>query len=198
MGKGKSVAEINNSKILIADDDHNILAALKLLLSCHGYQVTLASHPEQVVKLYKSENFDCVLLDLNFDLDTTSGEEGLALITKLTQLDENIPIVVMTGWATVELAVNTMQQGASDFIQKPWENERVLSIIETQINLARQFHQSAKLSQENQLLKAQNGFYEPLIAESSSMKNILPSIQFHIDIMAMVPKFIMHSIQISI
>jgi len=159
--------------ILIADDDHNILAALKLLLSSSGYQVTLASHPEQVVKLYKSEQFDCVFLDLNFNLDTTSGEEGLALITQLTQLDDSIPIVVMTGWATVELAVKTMQHGAVDFIQKPWENERLLTVTETQIRLAQQLHQSAKLNQENALLKAQQGFNEPLIAHSSAMKQVL-------------------------
>lgn len=160
-------------RILIADDDHNILAALKLLLSCADYDVTLASHPEQVVKLFSQQSFDCVLLDLNFNLDTTSGEEGLAIIEQLNKMDENVPIVVMTGWATVELAVNAMQKGAADFIQKPWENERVLTIVETQIRLAKQCHQALKLNQENQLLKSDNGYFDTLIAESESMKQVL-------------------------
>jgi len=160
-------------RILIADDDHNILAALKLLLSCADYDVTLASHPEQVVKLFTQQSFDCILLDLNFNLDTTSGEEGLALIEQLNKIDEVVPIVVMTGWATVELAVNAMQKGAADFIQKPWENERVLAIVETQICLAKQYHQTKKLDQENQLLKAESGRFEPLIAESQSMQQVL-------------------------
>ncbi len=167
--KGNSVTK----HILIADDDHNILAALKLLLTSEGYQVTLASHPEQVLKLAKSNDFDCVFLDLNFDLDTTSGEEGLALISALNDIDSAVPIVVMTGWATVELAVNAMQNGASDFIQKPWENDRLLTIAETQILLAEQLHQTEKLSQENHLLKAEQGRFEHLVAESSAMKNVL-------------------------
>ena len=160
-------------RVLIADDDHNILAALKLLLSCADYEVTLASHPEQVVKLFSQQSFDCILLDLNFNLDTTSGEEGLALIEQLNKIDDIVPIIVMTGWATVELAVNAMQKGAVDFIQKPWENERVLSIVETQIRLAKQCHQAMKLNQENKLLKSDNGHFEPLIAESESMKQVL-------------------------
>jgi DNA-binding NtrC family response regulator len=167
------LSQNKSQRILIADDDHNILAALKLLLSCADYEVTLASHPEQVVKLFSQESFDCVLLDLNFNLDTTSGEEGLALIEQLNKIDEIVPIVVMTGWATVELAVNAMQKGAVDFIQKPWENERVLSIVETQIRLAKQCHQAMKLNQENKLLKSDNGYFDTLIAESESMKQVL-------------------------
>jgi DNA-binding NtrC family response regulator len=167
------LSQNKSQRILIADDDHNILAALKLLLSCADYEVTLASHPEQVVKLFSQESFDCVLLDLNFNLDTTSGEEGLALIEQLNKIDEIVPIVVMTGWATVELVVNAMQKGAVDFIQKPWENERVLSIVETQIRLAKQCHQAMKLNQENKLLKSDNGYFDTLIAESESMKQVL-------------------------
>ena len=167
------MSQTKHPRILVADDDHNILAALKLLLSCADYEVTLASQPEQVVRLFKQESFACVLLDLNFNLDTTSGEEGLLLIEQLKQIDDAVPVVVMTGWATVELAVNTMQKGAADFNQKPWENERVLAIVETQIRLAKQFHQTQKLGQENQLLKAESGRFEPLIAESQSMKQVL-------------------------
>jgi len=170
---GSTLSQNKPKHILIADDDHNILAALKLLLSCAEYEVTLASHPEQVVKLFTQESFDCVLLDLNFNLDTTSGEEGLLLIEQLNKIDEIVPIIVMTGWATVELAVSTMQKGAVDFIQKPWENERVLAIVETQIRLAKQCHKAMKLNQENQLLKSENGYFDALIAESEGMKQVL-------------------------
>jgi len=163
--------------ILIADDDLNILAALKMLLNSEGYQVTLASQPEQILRLYQQNNFDCVMLDLNFNLDTTSGEEGLDLIEKLHQLDENIPLIGMTGWATVELAVTAMQKGAVDFVQKPWENERVLSIIDTQIKLARELHQSAKLNRENELLKAEQSHLDTLIAESDSMQQVMAMVR---------------------
>ena len=168
---------VENHHILVADDDLDILAALKMLLSCEGYQVTVASQPEQVVRLYKAQSFDCVMLDLNFNMDTTSGEEGLALIAQLSEVDDSIPIVVMTGWATVELAVNAMQKGACDFIQKPWENERVLSIVATQIKLAKELHQSAKLNRENQLLKAEHSHLDHLIAESESMKNVMAMVK---------------------
>lgn len=159
--------------ILVADDDHNILAALKLLLVCDGYEVTLASHPEQVTKIFEKESIDCVCLDLNFKLDTTSGEEGLALIKALNQIDESVPIVVMTGWATIDIAVSTMQNGAADFIQKPWENERVLKVIDTQIKLAKELHQSAKLNRENEILKQEQHQFNAFIAESASMQSVL-------------------------
>jgi len=167
------LSKINTPRILVADDDHNILAALKLLLSCADYDVILASQPEQVIRLFKEESFACVFLDLNFNLDTTSGEEGLVLIEQLHQIDNSVPIIVMTGWATVELAVNAMQKGAADFIQKPWENERVLAIVETQIRFAQQCHQTKKLDQENQLLKAESGRFDTLVAESEDMKTVL-------------------------
>jgi len=163
--------------ILVADDDHDILSALKMLLMSEGYQITLASHPEQVLKLYQGQSFDGVLLDLNFNLDTTSGEEGLELISKLIQLDDSIPIVVMTGWATIELAVTAMQKGAADFVQKPWENERLLSILDTQLKLARERRQSARLNRENQILKAEQGYLNNLIVESASMRQVMQMVE---------------------
>lgn len=164
---------MNNKKhILVADDDHDILAALKLLLTCEGYEVTITSHAEQAITLFKKHYFDCVLLDLNFQRDTTSGQEGLALIGALKALEPTIPLIVMTGWASIDIAVSAMQKGASDFIEKPWENERVISIIETQLKLAKQLHQSKKLNQENKLLKADSGLLVPLIAHSAAMKKV--------------------------
>ncbi|KGJ88035.1 sigma-54-dependent transcriptional regulator [Thalassotalea sp. ND16A] len=165
------------AKILVADDDQNILAALKMLFSCEGYEVTLASQPAQVLKLFQQQSFDCVLLDLNFTLDTTSGEEGIALIAKLAQVDENIPIIVMTGWATIDLAVSAMQNGAADLIQKPWDNEQLLRTSETHIKLAQQQQKSARLNRENQILKALHSNLNPIIAESTSMQAVLTMVE---------------------
>ncbi|NMP30688.1 sigma-54-dependent Fis family transcriptional regulator [Thalassotalea sp. M1531] len=159
--------------ILIADDDHDILLALKFLLTSENYRVTLASTPLQVIELVKQNDYSALLLDLNFNLDTTSGEEGLAVIEQITKLALNLPIVVMTGWATVELAVAAMQKGACDFVQKPWDNERLLSIIRNQIALASQKQENEKLNVENQLLKAQSGRNQAMIAESEAMQQLL-------------------------
>lgn len=163
--------------ILIADDDHNILVALKMLLSSEGFEVTMASKPAQVSQLVSEQNFDAVLLDLNFELDTTSGEEGLALIEQIYQLDNQLPIIVMTGWATVELAVTAMQKGARDFIQKPWENERLLAIVKAQLTIAEQQQKTARLTQENQLLKAASLDNQTMIAQSPAMKRVITTIE---------------------
>lgn len=162
---------------LVADDDQNILIALKMLLTSQGHQVTLASQPQQVMNLIKERSFSGVLLDLNFNLDTTSGEEGLVLIEQIHQIDDNLPVIVMTGWATVELAVSAMQKGAADFIQKPWENERLLSVLNTQVTLAEQRHKSQLLSQENQLLKADAQQHDEFIAHSPAMQQVLDLIK---------------------
>jgi len=162
------------SHILIADDDHGVLAALKLLLKSEGFEVTIANQPGQVIELVKQKPFDCALIDLNYQLDTTSGAEGLDLVSAIRAEDESLPIVCMTGWATVELAVKAMQQGAGDFVQKPWENERLLSILNNQIALGRVRLQSQKLATENQLLKSQHS--SELIAESPAMKQLLQTV----------------------
>ena len=116
-------------KILVVDDDLDILSALKILLVPEGFEVALCQTPESALAAIKQENVDLVLMDLNYSLDTTSGEEGLRLLESIRRIDEHIPLVVMTGWATVEVAVSTMQNGANDFIQKPWDIGRLISII---------------------------------------------------------------------
>jgi len=161
--------------ILLVDDDKDVLSALKMLLVCEGFQVTLTETPDAALESIRTNSFDLVLMDLNYSLDTTSGEEGLALISSIRKCDEYLPIVVMTGWATIEVAVSTMQNGANDFIQKPWDIDRLINIINNQIKLANSEKKSQKLSQQNQLLQQQvdSEFSGELIAQSAAMKKTL-------------------------
>jgi DNA-binding NtrC family response regulator len=124
---------VNNKKILIADDDLNIIASLKYMLSEENFDILAMTTPEAVLENLKRESVDLVVIDMNFQQDTTSGSEGLQLVEAIQQFDENLPIIVMTGWATIDIAVDAMSAGAKDFIQKPWNNERMLSAINTQL-----------------------------------------------------------------
>ena len=165
-------------QILVVDDDAGIIASLRLLLKTEGFAVTTATAPQEALFFIKNNDFDIVLMDLNYSLDTTSGSEGLSLIEDIKQLDDRLPIVVMTGWASIDVAVQTIQKGAGDFVQKPWENERLLSILNNQIQLSQSRHLQDKLSEENQLLKqALNlDIDNQLIAESPKMKQLLATI----------------------
>src|SRR5437879_5117709 len=138
--------------ILIADDQSHIVEALRLLLKGEGYRTESATSPAGVLASVESRNFDCVLMDLNYARDTTSGEEGLDLLSRLQSLDPTLPVVVMTAWGTFDLAVEAMRRGAKDFIQKPWENARLLSIIRTQIELAHALREGQRLEAENRVL----------------------------------------------
>jgi sigma-B regulation protein RsbU (phosphoserine phosphatase) len=123
--------------MLIADDDGDILTALRLLLSNDGYELEAVSSPAAVLEAIKRKQFDVVLMDLNYARDTTSGREGIDLITRIQALDPLLPIVVMTGWATVDLAVEAMRRGVRDFVQKPWENARLQQTLHKQVKHAR-------------------------------------------------------------
>jgi len=159
-------------QILLVDDDIDILSALKILLVPEGYTVNLCQTPESALAAIKQHDFDLVLMDLNYSLDTTSGKEGIQLVESIRKLDEGLPVVVMTGWATIEVAVSTMQNGANDFIQKPWDVDRLIAIISNQIKLARSEQNSQKLSQQNQLLqqKIDSEYQGELISQSTAMQ----------------------------
>lgn len=136
-------------RILIAEDQPDVSEALRLLLKGAGYKTEWANSPASVLQTIREGRFDAVLLDLNYARDTTSGEEGLELITRLRALDAILPLVVMTAWSTVDLAVQAMRLGANDFIQKPWENARLLSLLRKQISLAAEARkESDRLRQE--------------------------------------------------
>src|SRR6267142_3717305 len=120
-------------RTLIADDQPDVLAALRLLLKGAGYQTEAADSPTAVLEAIKHHRFDLVLMDLNYARDTTSGTEGLDLISRIQALDSEVPIIVMTAWGTVDLAVESMRLGVRDFVQKPWENSGLLRKLRTQI-----------------------------------------------------------------
>jgi len=123
-------------QILISDDQQDILTALSLLLKLNNYATESVDSPQQALESIRKRNFDLVLMDLNYSRDTTSGREGLELLAKLRQSGVSAPIVVMTAWGNVELAVEAMRLGANDFVQKPWDNHRLLNTLETQLTRA--------------------------------------------------------------
>jgi DNA-binding NtrC family response regulator len=142
-------------RVLAADDQQDILDALALLLRPRGYDVDLVRSPELVREALAHNSYDAVLIDLNYSRDTTSGREGLDLLQEITANDSKLPVIVMTAWANVEIAVEAMLRGARDFIQKPWENERVLSILRTQVELHSALRAAERLEAENRLLRAE-------------------------------------------
>ena len=151
LGKGGGEAP----RILAADDQQHILEALELLLKPEGYKVDAVRSPVLVREALASASYDAVLMDLNYTRDTTSGHEGLDLLTEIVAQDGTLPVIVMTAWGNVELAVEAMRRGARDFVQKPWENERLLAILRTQVELHRALEQAERLAAENRLLQAQ-------------------------------------------
>ena len=143
----------SSPRTLIADDQPDVLAALRLLLKGAGYQTEAADSPAAVLEALRHEKFDLLLMDLNYARDTTSGKEGLDLISRIQALDHDLPIVVMTAWATVDLAVESMRLGVRDFVQKPWENSRLLRKLKTPIDYGRRLRdrEAAQQSHERQL-----------------------------------------------
>jgi len=168
-----------NQNILVVEDDLDILSALKILLVPEGFSVQLCQTPESALAAIGQHNFDLVLMDLNYSLDTTSGEEGLQLISAVRKLDENLPIIVMTGWATIDVAVSTMRNGANDFIEKPWDIDRLIAIITNQIKLAHSETNARRLSQQNQLLQQQvdSEYRGELISQSDVMIKTMAMIE---------------------
>src|SRR5437667_12566955 len=158
-------------RALIADDQPAVLEALRLLLKQHGYEVETAGSPAALIRSLESRVFDLLLMDLNYTRDTTSGQEGLDLLSRIRALDHTLPVVVMTAWGSVELAVEAMRRGARDFIQKPWENARLLSVLRTQIELGSALRRGQKLEAENRLLRAEN--LPTFIADSEAMQPVL-------------------------
>ncbi|HVQ37700.1 MAG TPA: SpoIIE family protein phosphatase [Pyrinomonadaceae bacterium] len=136
-------------RALIADDQPDVLTALRLLLRNAGYQIEAATSPAEVLEAIQHSNFDLVLMDLNYARDTTSGQEGLDLITNIRSIDSSLPIVVLTAWGSVELAVEAMHRGGRDFVLKPWDNSALLKSLNTQIELGRKKRQRRLIEAEN-------------------------------------------------
>lgn len=166
-----NVSDSSLPRILIADDQPDVIESLRLLLKAEGFQTEAVSSPAAILAAVETKDFDAALIDLNYARDTTSGQEGLDLLTRLQSLDSTLPIVVMTAWGSIELAVEAMRRGARDFVQKPWENARLLSILRTQLELGRALRRGARLEAENRVLRAEG--LPTLIAESPAMRPVL-------------------------
>ena len=161
----------NEGRILIADDQSDVLEALRLLLKGEGFGIESANSPAGIMAALETSDFDVVLMDLNYTRDTTSGQEGLDLLTRIRSNDPSTTVVVMTAWSTVDLAVEAMRRGARDFVQKPWDNARLLTILRTQVELSNALKRGQRLEAENHLLRADGG--PQLIAESPVMQPVM-------------------------
>jgi DNA-binding NtrC family response regulator len=157
--------------ILIADDQPDVLEALRMLLKAEGYRIEAATSPLGIMQSLEKHDCDAVLMDLNYTRDTTSGQEGLDLLSRIQIMDSTLPIIVMTAWGSVELAVEAMQRGARDFVQKPWDNARLLTILRTQLELGNALRKGQRLEAENRLLRDEGR--PKMIASSTVMTPIL-------------------------
>jgi len=158
-------------RLLVADDDPDVLEALRLLLLGQGYQVETAASPGGILAAVQARDFDAVLMDMNYTMDTTGGIEGLDLLSRLQRLDATLPVVVMTAWGSIEGAVEAMRRGARDYIEKPWDNARLLHLLQTQIALGQAIRTSQRLESENITLR-RDGAPE-LIAAAPAMQPVL-------------------------
>ena len=167
-------------RLLVADDQPDVIEALRLLLKGEGYEIETASSPRAVLEIVQARELDLVLMDLNYARDTTSGAEGLDLLSRLRDLDPTLPVVVMTAWASLDLAVEVMRRGARDFVAKPWDNARLLAIVRTQVELGSALRRGERLEEENRVLRGDGGpavAARPLlIAESPTMRPVLDMI----------------------
>lgn len=159
---------VNGPRTLIADDQPDILEALRLLLKQHGYQVETAASPAAILQALEARTFDLLLMDLNYTRDTTSGQEGLDLLSRIQSVDPALPVVVMTAWGSIELAVEAMHRGVGDFVLKPWDNNRLLSILGAQIAQG----QARRQSQDQESSKRQLG--REILEAKEIQRGLLP------------------------
>ncbi len=158
------------SRILIADDQSDVLEALRILLKGEGYQTDAVTSLGAALNSLEKRDYALLMMDLNYTRDTTSGQEGLEAIPRIQALDENLPIVVMTAWATIDLAVEAMKLGARDFVPKPWDNDRLLAIVRTQIALGSALRKSQQAEAKNELLR---GKMPAIVSDSPQMRPVI-------------------------
>src|SRR5688572_15724974 len=162
-------------RILAADDQVDILDALRMLLTDEGYEVTTARSPGEALERLEGAEFDLAILDLNYTRDTTSGQEGLDLMERIRTLDPTLPVLVVTAWSSVSGAVEAMRRGARDYIEKPWDDERLLVTVRTQVDLRRALRRSQRLQEANTRL--QRGATPAFIGESPGMQQVRQTIE---------------------
>jgi DNA-binding NtrC family response regulator len=169
------MADPSPIRVLVADDQVDILNALNLLLSDEGYEVTAARSPGEALEHLEAADFDLAVLDLNYTRDTTSGQEGLDLMERIKALDPTLPVLVVTAWSSVAGAVEAMRRGARDYIEKPWDDERLLLTVKTQVDLRRALRRSQRLQEANTRL--QRGARPAFIGDSPAIAAILQTIE---------------------
>ncbi len=158
-------------RVLVADDQAHILEAVEILLRPHGMVADCVRSPQLLLEALGQNDYDVLLIDLNYTRDTTSGQEGLDLLARIQEFDPRLPVIVMTAWGNIDLAVESIKRGARDFVQKPWENERLLSLIRVHAELHRTLRRARQLEMENRLLRAE-GMPE-FVASAPSMQPVL-------------------------
>jgi len=163
-----------SATILVIDDMHDVRLSVNFLLSSHNYQVLEASSPLEALSVLRQETVDLILMDMNYQTDTTSGQEGLDLLDSLKRENITTSVVAMTGWSSVDVAVKAMQRGAQDFVEKPWENQRLLQIIKQQIELSGLKKQNQRLQQNNQTIAYNQS--DDFIWQSTSMSSLMKEI----------------------
>jgi DNA-binding NtrC family response regulator len=167
--------ETSPVRILAADDQTDVLNALLLLLSDEGYEVTTARSPAEALERLEATDFDLAILDLNYTRDTTSGQEGLDLMERIKALDATLPVLLMTAWSSVAGAVEAMRRGARDYIEKPWDDERLLATVRTQVDLRRALRRSQRLQEANTRL--QRGATPAFIGDSPALADVRTTIE---------------------
>ena len=158
-------------RVLVADDQPHILEAVELLLAPQGIDVECVRSPQLLLEALGQRDYDVLLIDLNYTRDTTSGQEGLDLLARIHEYDPRLPVIVMTAWGNIDLAVESIKRGARDFIQKPWENERLISLVRVHAELNQALRRARQLELENRLLRAE-GMPE-FVASAPSMQPVL-------------------------
>jgi len=164
---------VNDGKILMIDDDEDVLLAAKMLLKKHNYQVIIEKNPNKIPFLLNNDVYDVILLDMNFSKDTTSGKEGFEWLSKIKERDAQAVVIMITAFGDVEMAVRALKEGATDFILKPWQNEKLIATISTAIKLKRSYNEVDKLRKAKQMLEEQiSQPFRDIIGSSNAMKEV--------------------------
>ncbi len=166
------MGDANGAAILVADDQADVRETLRLTLKTAGYSVATAESPAAVLAFLERQRCAVAIMDLNYSSDTTSGQEGLELLKQVRQREPDLPVVVITAWSNTDLVVQVMQNGAADFLEKPWDNQRLLNIVSHLFALSRSRRSAETLAAENRLLRDSSSD-GPLLAESQAMRDLL-------------------------
>ncbi len=165
--------ENNLGKILIIDDDEDVLLAAKLLLKKHAQQVTIEKNPKKIPFLLNNDTYDVILLDMNFSKDTTSGKEGFYWLSEIKERDPRAVVILITAFGDVEMAVKALKIGATDFVLKPWQNDKLLATLNTAVKLKRSYNEVDKLRKaKKQLEEDINQPFKDIIGSSPAMQHI--------------------------